>query len=179
MPVQLLTGSTSSAGFDAPLDLLSACHERITRQGVTLQRLAAHLASQGADADARLAAANVLRYFDTAGHHHHVDEEQDLFPALFEAMAGSDAVCLHEMQQRIVHEHRELDQVWSALREQLRALTEGRGDQLDAARLTDFVARNQRHIDFEEAEVLPMARRLLSDAQLAAMGQSMRARRGG
>lgn len=37
-----------------------------------------------------------MRYFDTAARHHE-DEEQDLFPALLESMAGSDAVCLREL----------------------------------------------------------------------------------
>lgn len=75
MEISLLPGSSAAAGFDAPLDMLSACHGRIEKQCATLRRLPAHLAEHGADVDARQAAANVVRYFDTAGRDHHADEE--------------------------------------------------------------------------------------------------------
>ncbi len=93
-------------GFEAPLEMLSACHGRIERQCATLRRLVPHLASHGADEGARTAAANVMRYFDTAAKHHHEDEEKDLFPALIESVAGSDPVCLREMTQAFMAEHR-------------------------------------------------------------------------
>ena len=89
--------SAPSAGFEAPLEMLSACHFRIERQCATLRRLVPHLATHGADTEARTAAANVMRYFDTSAKHHHADEEEDLFPALIESMAGSDPVCLREL----------------------------------------------------------------------------------
>lgn len=178
MTLSTLLGTHAAAGFDAPLALLSACHQRISRQCATLQRLPAHLAAHGADEAARQAAGQVIRYFETAGHQHHQDEEEDLFPALFEAMAGSDAVCLHDMRARIVREHREFDAAWHTLRAQLVALTEGDAAALDPRSVEDFALRHQRHIDFEEGELLPLAARLLSDAQLQAIGQAMRTRRG-
>jgi hypothetical protein len=45
-----------------------------------VRRLVPHLARHGADGEARAAAANVMRYFDTSALHYHADEEQDLFP---------------------------------------------------------------------------------------------------
>ncbi|WP_298292657.1 hemerythrin domain-containing protein [Thiomonas sp.] len=177
MPMSLLGGTSSAAGFDAPLALLSACHERIAKQCATLQRLPAHLAAHGADADAKQAASQILRYFETAGHHHHQDEELDVFPALREAVAGSDALCLRDMMARIAQEHRALDADWQRLRQQLTAVIAGDAAALDAADVAAFAARNQRHIAFEEGEFLPMAARLLDESQLRAIGQSMRARR--
>jgi hypothetical protein len=73
--------------------MISACHGRVG-QCATLRRLVP--GEQGADQEARTAATNVMRYFDTAAKQHHADEEED-FPALIESMAGSDAVCLREM----------------------------------------------------------------------------------
>ncbi|MGE0071726.1 MAG: hemerythrin domain-containing protein [Thiomonas sp.] len=178
MPKSLLGGASSAAGFDAPLALLSACHERIAKQCATLRRLPAHLSAHGADAEAKRAAAQILRYFDTAGHHHHQDEEQDVFPALRDAVAGSDAFCLRDMMARIAQEHRALDADWQRLRQQLAAVLAGEATALDAADVTSFAARNQRHIAFEEGEFLPMASRLLDEAQLRTIGQAMRARRG-
>lgn len=173
----LLLDSSSTACFDTPLALLSACHQRILKQSATLQRLSAHLVTHGADTAAQQAAAQVVRYFDTAGHHHHQDEEQDLLPALLDAMAGSDAICLRDMRARITLEHRELDAVWYTLRTQLVALMQGDTAALDPRCVADFVARQQRHISFEEGELLPMAARLLSEEQLQALGQAMRDRR--
>src|SRR5262245_7979997 len=71
-----------SPTFEAPLEMLAACHRRIERQCETLSRLVPHLAAHGADGEARAAAAAVMRYFDTSGMQHHEDEERDLFPAL-------------------------------------------------------------------------------------------------
>lgn len=60
---------------------------RIEAQCETLKKLAFHLRDHGNDEQARQAAAYVLRYFDTAGMHHHRDEEEDLFPALITAVS--------------------------------------------------------------------------------------------
>ncbi len=178
MDISLLPGTSSAAGFDAPLDMLSACHGRIEKQCSTLRRLSAHLAEHGADGDARQAAVNVMRYFDTAGRDHHADEERDLFPALLESMAGSDAVCLRDITMALTREHRELDAVWGVLRTQLESVARGDASALDAAAVDDFIVRHMRHVAREENELIPMARRLLSEAQRQDIGKAMRARRG-
>ena len=174
----LLPGSGSAAGFDEPLEMLSACHERIQKQCATLRRLPAHLAAHGADEDARQAATNVMRYFDTAGRNHHADEECDLFPALLESMAGSDAVCLRDIIAVLTREHREVDSAWRNVRAQLESLTRGDASALDASAVDDLISRHARHIAREEEELLPMAKRLLSEDQVQALGRAMRARRG-
>ncbi|MBN8777457.1 hemerythrin domain-containing protein [Thiomonas arsenitoxydans] len=178
MEINLLSSTSAAAGFDAPLDMLSACHARIEKQCATLRRLVRHLDEHGADQDARQAAANVMRYFDTAGRDHHADEEHDLFPALLESMAGSDPVCLRDITQALTHDHRELAAVWQALRPQLGRVVRGEADALDAAAVDEFVDHHTQHIAREESELLPMAKRLLSDEQLQEIGKAMRARRG-
>ena len=75
-----------------------------------------HLAAHGPDAQAQTAAAAILRYFDSAAPAHHADEEQDLFLALVDAMAGSDAVCIHHLIARLAAEHRVLEESWARLR---------------------------------------------------------------
>ena len=96
-PIALPGQNHPSASFEVPLEMLAACHQRIVQQCDTLNRLLPHLAAHGADLQAQQAAQAVLRYFDQAAVDHHADEEQDLFPALLESMAGSDAVCLREL----------------------------------------------------------------------------------
>lgn len=179
MTAGILGFSSPAAGTDTPLDLLSACHDRIGRQCATLRRLAAHVAGQGSDPVAQTAAASVLRYFDTAAVLHHQDEEADLFPALLQSMAGSDAVCLHAMTEGLAAEHRQLERTWRLLREALSAIAEGRDAVLDEARVADFAALYAAHIQREEDELLPMAARLLDDQAIADIGAAMRTRRGG
>jgi hemerythrin-like domain-containing protein len=97
-----------------------------------LGRLAAHLPVHGSDAAAQTAAASVMRYFDTAAAHHHEDEEEDLFPALIESMAGSDAVCLHALVDGLMAEHRQLARRWEPLRQALAEIAAGRQAELPA-----------------------------------------------
>lgn len=176
--VELPGHSAPTAGFEVPLEMLAACHLRVESQCATLLRLVPHVAAHGADEPAREAAAAVLRYFDTAAVHHHADEEVDLFPALIESMAGSDAVCLRELVAALTADHRELERRWRGLRRALEALANGHGATLAADEVQAFVQRYQEHIAREEAELLPMAARLLSDAELDRIGLAMRARRG-
>ena len=160
MSINLPGYAPPPVGFEAPLEMLSACHARIEQQCATLQRLVRHVAGHGTDAQARSAAAGVMRYFDTAAVDHHADEEMDLFPALIEAMAGSDAVCLRELT--------------AGLAQVAVAATTS----LDADAIAAFVGIYQRHIAREEGELLPMAARLLDDDALDRVGRAMRERRG-
>lgn len=170
--------SAPAAGFEVPLEMLAACHARVQAQCATLCRLVPHLAAKGADRQAREAAAAVVRYFDTAARHHHEDEEQDLFPALIESMAGSDAHCLHELTAALCADHREFESRWQALRCALAQVMDGDAASLVQAEVQAFVDRYQAHIACEESQLLPMAARLLSDSELDRVGQAMRARRG-
>jgi hemerythrin-like domain-containing protein len=170
--------SLPTGGFEVPLEMLSACHVRIERQCATLRRLVPHLASYGADEDARTAAANVMRYFDTAAKHHHEDEEKDLFPALIESMAGSDPVCLREMTQGLAAEHRDLEARWQHLRALLEQIVAGHTVPLNSEDVQALAGLYERHIEREEQELLPMAARLLSDEELERIGRAMRERRG-
>ena len=162
-----------------PLALLEACHLRMARQLLTLERLLARQARTGpaVDYEIRAAATAIRRYFDEAAPRHHRDEEQDLLPAVLESMAGSDAVCLKGMVGRLVREHRHLEEVWQALRPTLLALGQGQPVLLDAGRAGAFIAAHREHLAYEDAEIMPMARRLLSDGQIEQIGLAMRARR--
>ena len=170
--------SAPSAGFEVPLEMLSACHHRVERQCSTLRRLVPHLAAHGGDADARSAAAAVLRYFDTAAPDHHADEETDLFPALIESMAGSDAVCIRELVTALTADHRQLELHWRRLRPLLQAIAAGQSQPLRVADVDPLLSLYAQHIAREDAELLPLAARLLDDTALATVGRAMRERRG-
>ena len=179
MALTLPGHSAPAVGFEVPLEMLAACHGRVQHQSETLQRLVAHLQAHGADRLAQEAASAVIRYFDTAARHHHEEEEQDLFPALMESMAGSDAVCLRELTSSLCVDHRPLEQCWAVLRQVLASIALGTASSLDEVDLTGFIQLYERHIVREEAELLPMAARLLDDIELDRIGLSMRRRREG
>lgn len=171
--------STLSAGPEAPLEMLAACHEKIRQQCATLQRLVPHIETRGVDADARLAAAHVLRYFETAGKLHHQDEEDDLFPALIESMAASDARCLVALTQTLLAGHRTQDALWLPLRDTLTRIARGeQATTLSAADVLPWLTQHAQHLQHEDEVLLPMAKRLLSDAALEQIGRAMCARRG-
>ncbi len=178
MSIDVPGHAAPTAGFEVPLEMLSACHARIEQQCATLRRLVSHLARHGADDAARSASASVMRYFDTAALHHHADEETDLFPALLESMAGSDSVCLRELTDSLVAEHRELESRWQQVRRTLAVIATGEHAPLESETVEAMVGLYERHLQREDHELLPMAARLLSDDALDRVGCAMRVRRG-
>ncbi len=174
-----------SAGFDAPFEMLAACHDRVGRTLALLDRLRDHLrrrAAEGAadvvDADARHAARDVLRYFDVAAPHHHTDEERHVLPAL---RAGGDAA-LESLADRLAGDHVAMAQAWSDVRPTLAAIADGGWEAAaaDAAfeRWAAFAALYRDHASAEDDVAFPAARRGLDDAALAAIGDEMARRRG-
>ncbi len=172
MTVSLL--GAAAPGFDAPLDVLEACHGRIARQCDTLEKLLDHLPAHGVDAQAQQAARAVLAYFDTAAVHHHDDEERNLFP-LLEA-ANAPGAC--DLVETLTLEHDQQALLWRRLRIELQGIAAGASPALDAALTRRFVALNRTHLEFENAHLLPLARRTLDAAALVRLGRAMAARRG-
>lgn len=170
--------SSPGASTEAPLEMLAACHGRVEKQCDTLERLMAWLPDHGCDTQAQQAATAILRYFDTAAKDHHADEEQDLFPALIEAMAGSDAVCIRELTDALRTEHRALESLWALTRTQLALIAAGQPHALSDEMASQFISAYRSHVERENRELLPMATRLLSEEQIATVGKAMRERRG-
>ncbi|TFL11353.1 hemerythrin domain-containing protein [Pusillimonas caeni] len=166
-----------SAGFDEPVDMLSACHDKLRSRCETLSRLPDHVARHGADEHARSAAQSILRYFDGPALYHHADEEKDLFPALLESVAGSDATCLRGLFDRLSTEHRQLESQWQRLRPLLLRLCEGEAVALSARDIQAFMDGYADHLQCEDQELLPLARRMLDGASLERIGSAMRERR--
>ncbi len=167
-------GSAPVADFTSPLNMLHACHDRIMDQCTTLQKLIQHLPMHGCDTQAQQAAQAILRYFDTAGEHHHQDEEVDLFP-LLRASQHKDA---EEMIQRLLDDHKQIDALWLRLRPQLQAIAEGKSDTLERMLIADLSLAYGKHIMFENTRLLPLSSQVLNAEQMLAMGKNMAKRRG-
>lgn len=164
---------TTAPGFDHPLDVLEACHERIARQCDTLDKLLAHLPAHGPDTQAQRAARAVLTYFDTAAVHHHDDEERNLFPLL--EQAGAPGVC--DLVETLTLEHDELALLWRRLRPDLLQVEQGLAILLDEGLVRRFIALYRSHIEFENTRVVPLARQVLGSTEIERLGRAMAARR--
>lgn len=169
-------GGKPGPTFDEPLEMLSACHERIEAQLRTLERLVPHLEEKGCDDAARRAAQAVFRYFDTAGRLHHEDEEVDLFPLLRDRAAerGRDEIggTIDELER----EHETMHGLWQRLGAALAAVAAGHG-RLDRAETDRFARLYRGHIERETASVLRFAEGTLSEPERRTLGERMAARR--
>jgi hemerythrin-like domain-containing protein len=176
----MMLPAKTAPGFDDPLGLLTACHERITERLDLLERLPGHVLANGADAGARSAAQRILQYFDRAAPHHHEDEEQDLFPMLRAAQhrEGADPR-LSAWLDRLSAEHRELERGWKDLRPGLVALAqEELGEVLPDLACPDLIDAYRRHIALENDHLLPVAERLLTAREIGRLAAAMQSRRG-
>ncbi len=163
-------------GFDDPLGMLHACHERILERLETLERLPEHLSRRGADPDARHAAERILDYFDRAAPHHHADEDTDLFPLLLGCRDRAEwDTRLPLWLEQLSAEHPGLERGWATLRPRLEAVVRGDNDAMPRA--VEWIASTRRHLDLEEEHVLPLARRLLNADELRSLGRAMATRR--
>jgi hemerythrin-like domain-containing protein len=170
MSSRVILHAGPAVGFDEPFEMLAACHERVRRSLDLLQRLHAHVVAHGVDAQARDAAADVLRYFDRAGPAHHEDEERHVLPRL--RTAG-----LADMAERLHADHVDMTTLWARLRDPLLAWAGGRPAVLDAVLLETYLARYQAHLAVEDGQAFDAARAGLDARALAGMGQEMAARR--
>src|SRR3954464_15027494 len=128
------------AGFDEPLEMLLGCHRRIEKQLETLKRLRTYLQAHAVDAEASLAAQNVLRYFTSAAINHHADEEQDLFPLLESRIDdGGEKARFAAFRARLENDHRMVEAAWSRLKRPLEGIAEGLPRTLPHAEVQSFV----------------------------------------
>jgi hemerythrin-like domain-containing protein len=163
-----------SAGFDAPFEMLEACHQRVHRMLGLLDRLASHLAQHGADDSARRAARDVMRYFDIAGPAHHEDEERHILPRLH-------ALGHAELAERLRAEHVAMASAWAAVRADLHHVAEGQTPAEVPAlqqRWGDYAQLYADHVRAEEQIAYPVVRSALAPADEQAIGHEMASRRG-
>ena len=169
---------TPAAGFDDPVELWLACHERVRRFCRMLERLPLHLAAHGADAAAQEAARSIRRYFNEAAPRHHADEEEDLFPRLIAQAAPAQAQALQATLAALETEHAANEERWRALDAALAAVERGVAAAPDAPTLADFVRIYAAHIATEESIVLDALRASFTGEDWRAVGAAMARRRG-
>ncbi|HKO66727.1 MAG TPA: hemerythrin domain-containing protein [Burkholderiaceae bacterium] len=169
---------TPAAGFDQPIQMWLACHERILRMLALLLQLRDHLANDGAIESAQVTAASILRYFAEAAPRHHEDEELDLFPPLLRLVAAEERNEVAKIVNALTAEHVQLDRAWMELRPLLVAIDAGARAQLDERVVAHFVDRYQQHIQRENDKLTPAFQCAFDASTMEAIGGAMAARRG-
>lgn len=175
-------GAPLAHDFSNPLGVLSDCHRRIEHFLQLLITVTAQARGGTLNSEQRDALEVALRYFEEAEPKHTADEEESLFPRLRaslhpkapEAVAIVTALAADHDIARAHHAR------VSALAH--RWLVDGRlGDKpaRELATHLDALATLYRgHIPMEDGELIPLARGILSPADITACGHEMAARRG-
>ena len=180
MPVTI--GAKLENDFANPLGLLQDCHRRIERFLGVIVKIVATTRGSHLDDEQRTALETALRYFREAAPKHTEDEEVSLFPRLRDSggEAAADAFnALDKLEADHVTAkawHEELDALGQ------RWLSAGPLDGQDSTRFRELAdqlaALYEAHIDVEDNELFPKARKVLTAEHLTVIGREMAARRG-
>jgi hemerythrin-like domain-containing protein len=165
-----------SATLDAPIDHLMACHRRIEQRLETLVVAADYLQ------DDRPAALDAIRksllFLDSNGAMHTADEEDSLFPRLRPKLSPEELSFLDGLE----NQHVEAEAIYAELR---RIVGEISSEPRVPGRLVDSYrdcaerlrGLYREHIESEDKILTPIARRALSESDLADLTEEMRRRR--
>lgn len=169
---------TPGAGFDQPVEMWLACHERVQRFAALLSRLAEHMREQGADEDAQVTAVSIRRYFNEAAPRHHEDEEVDMFPRLRERLGAESDKTVLDVLDQVEADHLQMAGLWKQLDQVLAAISRGEQATLEQPLIDRFATMYRHHIDAEERVLLPALKRVLKSNDWQAVGRAMAERRG-
>jgi hemerythrin-like domain-containing protein len=125
------------------------------------------------DRASREAADRIRRYFSTAAHDHHQDEELDLFPLLQSRMDVGPLI--HDLSRQ----HRMLERIWLEMDPVLHKLASGLVPPQGFRKLgREFAQSSHEHVRLENLRILPLASSLLDARDLRRIGEAMARRRG-
>lgn len=177
MPVQI---GAKSHSFCEPMGLLSDCHRRIEMFLGSLQQVSRLIDNQLTD-DARAALNSALVYFRVAAPKHTADEEQSLFPRLRQLRHPDVETAIGALEP-LEQEHRRADSLHAEVDKLGRqCLAQGSLPKSEADRFRQAVAElasiYKEHVRIEDEVVFPVAGRVLSDTDKAAIASEMALRR--
>jgi hypothetical protein len=144
-------------GTPAPRAALELCHRCIAGMLGRLEELAAGLcvpAPGATDAGMADRARALVAEIDEALRVHMDDEEADIFPALLAACdSPARRAQAFELVSQLLVEHRELAELWHALRVPLLALGGGVAVAFPGGTAADFLVRLRAHLEREDGEL--------------------------
>lgn len=156
------------------IEHLVACHRRIEQRLDILER-AASLLHERPD-ECLVAIKNSLRFMDTSGVLHTVDEEESVFPRVRNSASAEEISYLDGLEAQ----HKEADRVYRQLKGVVGTLSDCATPELIAeyGRLAKRLADVYRsHIASEDTVLVEMGQRVLTAYQLRTIQSEMQARR--
>ena len=167
--------SEQRSGPTDPLRQIAQCHQKIAGHLARLDAVAT--AENQSVGDMRETLEAIVRWFETNGLRHRIDEDESLFPRLAEAAAATPA--LADALRELRAEHAEEEALVGCLARAAYDLGENPAQGIVTARAMAraVVAHFRRHMDVEDGVVLPAAARALGADELAAVAGEMERRR--
>ncbi len=177
MPIQI---GTKIHNFTDPTGLLSDCHRRVEMFLGMLDTVARVIDRPAVEETSR-ALESALRYFEQAAPKHTADEEESLFPRLRQIRDPEVEAALAKLD-RLEDDHRWAAPLHDSVeRLGLRYLSEGSLSKAAVRKFRDSVeslaSMYKQHIAVEDELIFPLASRMLSDSEKAAIANEMADRR--
>jgi len=177
MPVQI---GAKTHHFTDPTGLLSDCHRRIKMFLGTLEAVA-EVIDRPATEHVAQALQSALHYFSQAAPKHTADEEDSLFPRL-RRISNPEVTSILCKLDELEEEHSWADPLHAEVeRIGVKYLRQSSLPtcEVDGFRtaIRDLRSMYERHISIEDSVVFPLAARLLSEKDRAAMAEEMADRR--
>ncbi len=176
------TGSAENqknVSFEAPIDLLLSCHEKILHFSSTLVELSTVLEKEGWSNELTTTSDQIRRYFNIASPEHHLDEEHHLFPAIIALdpeLTQPESIEILQLLNRLIKEHVESDAQWQSLNKMLEEKTED----FEALKKLSLQFKNNmhEHAAIENEHIFPYAKAHISEKELKKIGLEIAERRG-
>ncbi|MGZ4787841.1 MAG: hemerythrin domain-containing protein [Terriglobales bacterium] len=178
MPVQI---GSATHSFSDPTGLLSDCHRRV-EMFISSLKAVADSSNRALTDESRRALETSLRYFREAAPKHTADEEESLFPRLRridnpELRSALERLDVLEKDHRWAEPlHAQADEIGR------RYLQDGTLNARDAEQFRSTVNQlyemYRRHIEVEDRDVFPIAKKLLGPELSRQIAAEMEARRG-
>lgn len=151
--------STAAEPGHTPIEDFSQCHAGILGRLHSIGELPALLEPA---VRARRLAADTVAFFRDVVMEHHAEEEGQLFPAvLASAEQGAELDKVRQRVDALIAEHRQVEAAWARLEPKLKAVAKGHDADVNPADIATLVKTYEAHARFEEAEFLPLAKRIL------------------
>ncbi len=183
---QLLTKTPQNqnhgASFEDPLSLLDSCHEKIINFSSTLHKLSIKLHQDGWSDELISTTQNISHYFNVAGHEHHLDEEQHLFPAVIALninknfVANEESRKVNSLIKQMIKEHVESDVLWEKINQLLG--TQSKDFKQMESLAEKFERSIHEHAEIENKVIFPYAKKKISKEDFKIMGAAIAKRRG-
>lgn len=163
------------ATLDHPIEHIVAWHTRTEERLAVLDHAGEFLETKATEA--LTAIHSVLGYFESSGHLHTADEEESIFPRLRPHLTPAELAEIELLETK----HTETKEVYSALKAAVEALDQAPESAELRLRYTSLVQRfstlYRAHMEFENRQLVRIARHSLTSSDLAAISAEMKARR--